>query len=94
MIDIHNEKLISLKDVAHRLPRCPHIATVYRWVNRGVRGVRLEVAKIGGLSFTSDEALQRFSRRLTEQDGVEFSPDVGGKRRLTKAESELDRIGI
>ena len=56
------ESLLSLGDAAKTLPNSPHISTVWRWVNRGVRGVVLETIVIAGRRFTSREALQRFVR--------------------------------
>ena len=66
MIDIGNEQLVSLRDVPRLLPPRPngkrvHISAVYRWVQRGIRGIRLEVVRIGGTPYTSREALQRFA---------------------------------
>ena len=65
MIDIAREQLISLHEVPTILPPRPsgkrlHISTIYRWVQRGIRGIRLEVVKVGGTTYTSREALQRF----------------------------------
>lgn len=59
-----------LRDVPRHLPVRPngkrlHISAVYRWTMRGVQGVRLETVKVGGSTYTSREALQRFSERLT-----------------------------
>lgn len=34
-------------------------STVHRWAKRGVGGVRLETAKLGGRLFTSVEAVER-----------------------------------
>jgi Protein of unknown function (DUF1580) len=65
MIDIEHERLISLRDVPKLLParingKRLHISAVYRWVQRGIRGVRLEVVRVGGTTYTSQKALQRF----------------------------------
>lgn len=73
MIDITNEKLIPLGKVPNQLPKQSngkkiHISTVYRWVKRGLRGVYLETATIGGTTYTSIEALQRFSDRLSKSE--------------------------
>lgn len=70
MIDIAQETLVPLRDVPKRLPRRPngksvHLAAVYRWVNDGVRGVVLESVRIGGCTYTSVEAIQRFADSLT-----------------------------
>lgn len=71
MIDIANENLIPIRDVPRHLPprssgRHVHISTVYRWLLRGIRGVCLDAVRIGGTTYTSAEALQRFADRLTE----------------------------
>jgi len=70
MIEISREHLIALREVPRRIPpRCSgrrvHISAVYRWVSRGVQGVVLDAVKIGGSTFTSEEALQRFAQALT-----------------------------
>ena len=68
MIDVNQEQLVPIRNVPGLLPRRPtgkrvHISAVYRWVQRGVRGVRLESIRIGGTTYTSREALQRFAER-------------------------------
>lgn len=69
MIALQTEQLIPLRDVPRRLPVRPngkklHISAVYRWASRGVRGVKLETTRIGGGTYTSIEALQRFTDAL------------------------------
>lgn len=41
-----------------------HISACYRWIQRGVRGIKLEALRIGGTMYTSVEALERFGLRL------------------------------
>jgi hypothetical protein len=70
MIDISTEQLIPLRDVPRRLPARPngrrvHISAIYRWTQRGTHGVRLECIHIGGTTYTSLEALQRFGNGLS-----------------------------
>ena len=82
MIDLDTEQVISLGEAAERLPRRgrgrkPHLATLYRWSNHGVRGVRLETIQIGGTRCTSVEALQRFVETLSSQN----SPGQAGPPR-------------
>lgn len=65
MIDLETENLLSLHDVPKILPPRPngkrvHISAIYRWAQRGIRGQRLEVIRVGGTTYTSREALQRF----------------------------------
>jgi hypothetical protein len=69
MVDIAQETLIPLREVPRRLPPRPngkrvHISACYRWIQRGVRGVKLEAIRIGGTTYTSVEALQRFADHL------------------------------
>ena len=48
----------------------------------GIRGVHLESIKIGGTSYTSKEAIQRFSDRIsgsTNPTIPEYMPPVSGK---------------
>ncbi len=73
MIDLAHESVLSLTDAVEHLPqrrggRSVHVATLYRWAQRGVRGVKLEALQVGGTKCTSIEALQRFFERLTALD--------------------------
>jgi hypothetical protein len=75
-IDPATETLRSFADAARLLPalrkgRPVHPATLWRWATRGVRTrggvtVRLEILKLGGTCCTSDEALTRFFRTLSD----------------------------
>jgi hypothetical protein len=70
MVDITNETLIPLREAPGHLPKRPngkrlHVSACYRWITRGVRGVVLESIRIGGTTYTSLEALQRFGDRLS-----------------------------
>lgn len=61
---LHEENLIALREVPDCLPRRRgqkvHMTTIYRWVQRGARGKVLESILLGGVRYTSLEALQRF----------------------------------
>ena len=75
MIDLTTETVISLTEAAKRLParrsgKRPHVATLYRWSQRGCRGVRLETCQVGGTRCTSVEALQRFVNQLSKSTGL------------------------
>ncbi len=72
-IDIACDELIPIREVPKRLPKKPcgkriHISAVYRWMQKGVRGVKLDFVFIGGTRYTSVEALQRFVDRLSMND--------------------------
>ena len=84
MIELSSETLIPIREAPRHLPKRPngkriHISACYRWISRGVRGVRLDSIKIGGSTYTSIEALQRFANRLSGRSNasrprVEVSP--------------------
>lgn len=70
MIRIGDNNLVPLSQVPKLLPvrasgKPVHISAVYRWVQRGVRGTRLETLKVGGTTYTTLEALQRFAEAAT-----------------------------
>jgi hypothetical protein len=97
MIDLQSESVVSLTAAAKSLPSRPHIATVYRWFQHGVRGIRLETVLLGGRRFTSHEALQRFTERLTAAAAGEPVPARTLKQReaaMQRAEAELAKAGI
>jgi hypothetical protein len=75
-IDPATEVLRPLADAARQLPplrggKPVWPSTVWRWATRGIRDrngavVRLEIIKLGGTCCTSEQALTRFFRALTE----------------------------
>ena len=100
MIDLTQEELVAIRDVPKHLPPRPtgkrvHISAVYRWLLRGIRGVRLESLKIGGTTYTSKEALQRFADRLTSpaQD-LDTIPatTLTRKRQIDRATKQVEAI--
>ena len=71
MIDIFTEDILTLNSAAAELPRRrkrsrPHVATLYRWAQRGLGGFRLETIQVGGTRCTSLEALTRFFCQLNK----------------------------
>lgn len=69
MIDALNEDIITLAAAASEIPgrsgRGLNGCTIWRWHARGIRGIRLETLMIGGIRYTSREALQRFFAATT-----------------------------
>lgn len=98
MIDLASEHLLTLAHAAKSLPNRPHVSTIHRWRLRGVRGVRLETLMVGGVRYTSSEALQRFFNRTTAvADGTSAPPTRTDKQReqaISRAEAELAAAGI
>ena len=68
-----NDALISLQEAAQLLPRRragkpTHPLTIARWASQGLHGVKLDVLRVGSMTFTTNDALQRFCDELTEQE--------------------------
>jgi hypothetical protein len=93
MIDLLNEKPISLTAAAAMVPparggKRTHRSTILRWIVTGAKGpagevVRLEGTILGCRWFTSEEALQRFTDRLTPRfDTRERTGGNKGRRRI------------
>ncbi len=87
-----NEELLSVAEAAKILPGRPNVATVWRWISRGCKGIRLEVFRSGGRTYTSRQALERFSARLSGQ--AESPAPTARAKRVAAAEAELAAAGI
>lgn len=61
-VSIQSETLIAFQQARDCFPGRKRVgnATMHRWRSTGVRGVVLETLIVGGLRFTSVEAIQRF----------------------------------
>jgi hypothetical protein len=63
---------LTLAEAARLLPRIEgrkiSISTIFRWTQRGLRGVRLSHLRIGRRIVTSHSALLEFFNRLSELD--------------------------
>lgn len=71
MIDFSTEQCLRIGEAAAELKI--RYQTIHRWVAYGCKGRKLEAAFLGGLLYTSREALQRFSGQAvpaTEQPVV------------------------
>src|SRR5262245_27081454 len=100
MIDIKCEQLLSIADACKSLPqrrgRPISFSTVWRWMRRGVRGVRLESMPVGGVLFTSSEALARFFAALERrrQPVVLEPPPRACRAQQRMAKRILEKAGI
>lgn len=70
-IDLRREQGIPIRDVPNWLPKRDgkkiHLSTVYRWISKGARGRVLESVLVGGVRYTSAEALERFLQMKTKR---------------------------
>lgn len=97
MIDTREEKLIPLTAAARIVPGrtgngC-HVATVWRWAERGVGGKRLETVKVGGQRYTSEEALSRFIAECSGTDPKSV-PSKASERSIERKQRECEALGV
>ena len=85
MIDTQTETLLTFADARTAFPgdRRLSLATLHRWRLNGVRGVRLETLLIGGLRYTSREAIERFV-------GAQNADDAPATRTITASQRSRD----
>lgn len=98
-IDLRSEDVVTIAEAVQGLPphqngRKIHISTIYRWISRGIHGVRLESLKLGRRLVTSHEAIQRFAERLSEPRGPGSPHSLEAARHAERFEEELDRNGF
>lgn len=91
MIDVSSEHLIPVREAPRHLPKRPngkwlHVSACYRWITRGVQGVVLESIRIGGTTYTSLEALQRFGDRLSSPASLPLDRTTGPLSRQREIE--------
>jgi len=92
-----SESLLKLSCAGRILPDRPHSSTLHRWHLRGVRGIHLETILIGGIRYTSREALQRFFNATTAIANGEISPastSTNREQKIKAAERELAEDGV
>ncbi len=92
---VYYERRLTLSQAARHLDL--HVSTLWRWQLRGVRGVRLETILLGGIRFTSHEALERFTAACTAAaDGTKPTACMTNQRQrqIEDAERELAEAGI
>lgn len=107
VINVGTEQLLTLSQLAKRLPRHRndrpvHPSTCHRWRSPGVRGIRLECVRIGGIWHTSWQSFQKFCERLTAIENGTPEPGPSASPRPTdegdghqdRVEQELRKRGV
>jgi len=96
-IDAESEDLIPFCDARTAFPggKRLSLATLPRWLLHGVRGTKLETCLVGGLRYTSREAIKRFvgAQNHTESSGPTITPKQRRKQAET-ADRLLQEAGI
>ena len=89
-IDASTEELIPIATAAQLFPGKPVcIQTMHRWRLKGVRGVKLETLLIGGLRYTSKQAIERF---IIAQNQASPSLTVAPQQRARQAKAALEKL--
>ena len=94
MINIRDERLLTLAEATHHIPGRVCMHTVHRWSLSGVAGgLKLETVKVGGRRFTSLEAIDRFiaARSQPDYESVAAPTNVAAHDSATR---ELAEAGI
>lgn len=94
---MQDEHLLTVAEASHECPARPSIRTIWRWMQRGIRGIQLESLVIGGRRYTSREALARFIGRTSEvavSGPLPSKSNVRRLQRLHQVEEQLDQDGI
>lgn len=68
MITKTPEKYIPLAEAAKLFPARLHIATVYRWAQKGFRGIKLRSIRVGHRVYTTPEDVEAFLQAINQSD--------------------------
>lgn len=97
-IDTERETLVSFSDArsSFRDGRRKSLATLHRWRLRGVNGIRLETCLIGGMRFTSLEAIARFiaAQNAADAPAAPVITPAQRRRQSEAARMALEEIGV
>ena len=98
-IDILSDDVLRLSEAAKILPRGRsgkkvHVSTLWRWSSRGIRGVKLETVRMGGLIYTSRKALQGFFGQLNQTENLMNCISGHKQRRATRVRQRLKGAGL
>lgn len=96
-MSIATEELLTFEQARTAFPggRRLSLATIHRWRLHGVRGVCLETVLVGGLRYTSREAIARFVAAQNAADAPQIT--ITPAQRRTQAEAaraELRKAGV
>jgi hypothetical protein len=98
------DEFVPLKQLAAELPRRragrkTHVATLYRWTERGFSGAKLLFVQIGQTCCSTRAWLNEFLDQMTRQArGGASSPPlrtpVERRKAIEAAERELEKLGV
>ncbi len=79
----------TINEVSKLLPGRPNVSTIWRWINKGVRGQRLATIRIGGINYIAETEMNRFLSATNDR-----TVSICNKSRvkqLAKVSADLDR---
>jgi hypothetical protein len=101
MNGLKGEKLVTLKQATAYFPGRSgdgaSVASTWRWILKGLRGVKLESTKILGTRYTSVEAIDRFIAATSVDSGPQQEAPRTQRRRqrdIAAAARQLDAAGV
>ncbi|TWT47184.1 DUF1580 domain-containing protein [Botrimarina hoheduenensis] len=95
MTSLMDEKRLTLTELAKR--ERVNVCTVWRWAQRGAKGVRLETFSVGGRRYTTQEAFRRFvsgTTRAAQGTEAGHSSCVAEDHEFAAADAFLDAEGV
>lgn len=87
---------MPLSRASDYIPGNPHVATLWRWVAKGVSGIKLSVVRVGGRTMVTPDAIETFLAALNAADEPQ-SPEITPSQRRRQSEAArkaLAEIGI
>ena len=65
-LSVTDPDLLTLHEIRQRLPGRPAPNRIRQWITRGCNGTKLAAVRLGGTWYTTLEAVQQFSKVLSE----------------------------
>lgn len=94
-INVDSEQLVHFTAAAREFPGRPVcVQTLHRWRLHGVRGTKLETCIIGGMRYTSREAISRFISAMNPPAPVPAISANQRRKQSDAARRELEEFGI
>lgn len=98
-IDPVHDDLLTLPQATALFPRRRagsklSTTTLWRWYTRGSRGVRLEVARVGGQVYTTRDAIRDFVTARSVASGTSVPQAPPPSTRSKRAMKQLERLGL
>jgi len=98
-IDPLSDELLTLPQAAALFPRRRggskvSTSTLWRWYTRGSRGVRLEVARVGGSVYTTRDAIRDFIAARSLNGGAPVPQAPPPSTRSKRAMRKLEKLGM